>query len=822
MIRLIHSRAMYDTKPTDGKIIAGLQKPANYVFAEVDTVAEIAELIGNGRAWRAGLYDDDTDSFKKKNVKSAQIIALDFDSCPDEPQTIIEYAESMGISPSAWYYSYSQGKKPGHNCRILWVLAEEITHNQYETIYNYLLEQFAKYKPDLSTKDASRLWFGTKSGVKVLNNKPIPLSVLGWVGVCEKMKNNQKMDKIKKAVKGCENHFFADENAEIEPFYITASFEWWDELQTVCWLWDRWVEGEYLNYNQRLTLFTNLKYLRYADKNLSIVSKVLEYYHQHEEVYKDHTCDEDQIRRMFLNTTLHAIGIVRVDEDEPITVADYFKRGERKVYNTLNKITVDELDSMLDREMPRLLDDGGIVYIKAQPACGKTHRVIHWLLGQDLTQKKIIYSAPRYTNIQEFEERFIQAYREAHPDKPKTESIDVIKIVPRGKYTQTDMLLMEMGFPAATRQDERYKAIQEMLNTEAKGVFVCSHQCIAHLRTCPADCIIIDENIENALLDVVILDTVGLAGLIPCIKEEYRPDVIKLIDSIEDKERGETIDIKPLQTAMLKDFDWSKYLASQKPMAGVAKLIQSYADSPKITLLKGNKAIRFTTKSTLISEALENDTPIKFLSATPQSTRLKKLYDTEKISIYQFPLAKNKGEIIQYTAPSGARGRGNEKLESLIKYVKKKIPPEEIERAFVLSFKDAIPLWESHGFKIPEYNGTKLHLANNAGLDLLKGQIVIVAGKFDEAPDVYEDLYFDIHPEATEKPKRGWVKVETANRIKKIWLFDDEELTKIQQEKINLYLEQSAGRARALREAGAKVYLFANYLIEDADIYFDK
>ena len=116
---------------------------------------------------------------------------------------------------------------------------------------------------------------------------------------------------------------------------------------------------------------------------------------------------------------------------------------------------------------------------------------------------------------------------------------------------------------------------------------------------------------------------------------------------------------------MLKDFDWSKYLASQKPMAGVAKLIQSYADSPKITLLKGNKAIRFTTKSTLISEALENNTPIKFLSATPQSTRLKKLYDTEKISIYQFPLAKNKGEIIHIQHPRGQEVEAMRNLKAL-------------------------------------------------------------------------------------------------------------------------------------------------------------
>ena len=43
----------------------------------------------------------------------------------------------------------------------------------------------------------------------------------------------------------------------------------------------------------------------------------------------------------------------------------------------------------------------------------------------------------------------------------------------------------------------------------------------------------------------------------------------------------------------------------------------------------------------------------------------------------------------------------------------------------------------------------------------------------------------------------------------------------MQIENIKLYLEQSAGRARALREKGAKVYLICDFPIEDADIFTD-
>ena len=179
MINIIYSKQRYQSKPTDKGIISGLQKPYNYVFAGVESVEDVAALIGEGRAWRAGLYESGVDSFKKANVKAAQILALDFDSCPQEPETIVQYAESIGISPSAWYYSYSQGKKSGYNFRVLWVLEEPIKHIQYETIYKGMLEQFAEFSPDISTKDASRLWFGTAKGVNVLSRTPIKLSVIG-------------------------------------------------------------------------------------------------------------------------------------------------------------------------------------------------------------------------------------------------------------------------------------------------------------------------------------------------------------------------------------------------------------------------------------------------------------------------------------------------------------------------------------------------------------------------------------------------------------------------------------------------------------------
>ena len=823
MINIIYSKQRFAEKPIDKGVISGLQKPYNYVFDGVDSIEEVAALIGEGRAWRAGLYESGTDSFKKANVKAAQIIALDFDTCQYEPEVVVQYAESIGINPSAWYYSYSQGKKSGYNFRILWVLEAPIKHIQYETIYLEMLNQFKQYGPDVSTKDASRLWFGTARGVNVLSSTPVKIAAIGWLGVCDKIRQGQPTQKAKKAIKACESSFFEDSEADYEPIYIPQKFDWKAALRFKCWLWDRWENGIYLNYNQRLTLFSNLKYIKYGNNNITVIKDILDIFYKYANVYEGHTCNEEQIRGMFLNTTLHAVGIVKVaGEENPITVKEYLSRTPHEALNTLDKISLEELDTMLQEKMPQLLDNKGIVYIKSQTASGKTHYVIQWLLRQDLKNKKIIYSAPRYTNMDEFKERFIKAYNEVNANGQSAERI--VKTIPRGNYTQTDLFLMEMGFPAATRQDERFKMIQEMVSNDSKGLFIATHQCIAHLRTCPADCIIIDENIEDALLTKTKLDLGGLASIIPFVESKEKQDALtNYLNEIKDKEQGEIVEIEVLRQALI-NFDWDGYFSIDKPMAGIAKILEPHKEPPMITKVKGKggkkqSAIKLTTKSTLINDAIEQHTPIKLLSATPKPVLLSRIYNTDRIEVYQFPLARNEGEIIQLMGITGAKGNECSRVADIIKYVKANVPEEEQKQAYVLSFKDAIPLWEQEGFKIPEYNGTKLHIANNAGLDLLKGEIVIVGGKYDMSDEEYLDYYYDIHPDSKTQPKRVMKKITIAGRMTTLYLWDDKTLQDLQIETIKLHLEQSAGRARALREKGAKVYLICDFPIEDADVF---
>lgn len=813
-MNFICSKITSTTKPSPTQI-PPYQNPTNYQFLELN-VGEICEKLSEGRAWRAGIYAEDTKDFKKASVLGARIIALDFDCCAHEPEEIIDYAESIGLKPNIWYYSYSQGIKPDNNFRILWVLEEQITPKQYENIYAVLLEQFAQFNPDKSTKDCSRLWFGSNREAEIVHREPIKLSGLGWLGVCEKTRAGIPTKDIRKNKGLLAGEYFE----EPLPEQVSVKKDWYEYLRTNCSLWDKWEKGEYLNYNQRLTLFTNLKFLKYADTSKSIISDVLFFFNP--DTYKGHSCNEAQIRSMMLNRALSPRPIVMVGY-EVVSVPEYYRRldnGEeaRATRNTVPKIPLEDLDKLLQEKMPELLSSKGITYICSQTACGKTEHAIRWMLEQDLENKKIIYSVPTYALMDEFYNRFTAAYS----NKYQTDN-QPITVIPKGNYTQGDLLLLELGMRPRTKQTERWKAIDLMLNENSKGVFVCSHQLLSHLKQIRADTIIIDENIEDALLDVVVYTQDGLSSLLPFIDFSMRDTLISFIDRLREAKRGAQIDLEPLMR-VIETLNWNEYLNSSNKQAGIAKVF--LVSQARASVKNKLNTVRFTMRSTLITDALEAETPIKLIGATPKETALSSLYDMDSIDTYEFPKGMNKGEIVQYIGITGAKGNNCSNIENLIKYVDSKIPPDIKESAFVLSFKDSIQNWKDAGYRIPytqDENGeqTAIHLANSAGLDFLKGQTVIVVGKYDDNEDVYIDKYYDLYPNRTDKPKRITQTVKLCGKSIKMFLWEDEQLRELQLEKYKQFTQQPAGRARALRQENAKVYLFSNYPIEDADIFYN-
>lgn len=228
----IYSKDKLDRKPAREKL-PYYQKPTNYLYADI-TIQELADLISEGRTWRAGIYNKNIRSFSKANVTGASIIALDFDSCSAHPQEIVQFAESIALKPTLYYFSFSQGVKPGYNFRILWVLDNPISAIQYENVYPLFLEAFKDFEPDKSTKDCSRLWFGTNTPATILDQVPVSLSSIGYLGVADRLKQGVPLWRIqqKDYKKTLCSEYFNDNDGELQQLAIYKG--WYEELRVRC------------------------------------------------------------------------------------------------------------------------------------------------------------------------------------------------------------------------------------------------------------------------------------------------------------------------------------------------------------------------------------------------------------------------------------------------------------------------------------------------------------------------------------------------------------------------------------------------------------
>lgn len=410
------------------------QRKENYRQDDL-SIEDIARLCGTGHCWRAGIYDLNNGTFKKKDAQAAQLIALDFDKVETSPYEVIEYAANVGLPVSFWYPSFSMNPdtlkkeaksadftcvlisnllsrqvqngdfgskngayKDGWNYRIVWCLKRQIKPREYECVYKALLGLFGKFSPDRATKDCSRLWYGGELGYEVINQEPLETALIGRIMALDKVSSGTEPNKAMKQKKN-----FIPEYADMPtPDAVLVNEGWYSKLQGRCKLWDRWTKGDYLDYNERLALFSNLRFLRYSDKNRFVVQDVLKFFVP--ETYEGHTCDEGQIRQKFRDSSLKPCPIVKGPLGVPQTIPEFLSQNiDIPIVPNLSKVPLENLDKWMDEHVPQFLDDrdAGIKILKSQTASGKTERIINYLLTKvDLEKAKVIYAAPKHSNLE--------------------------------------------------------------------------------------------------------------------------------------------------------------------------------------------------------------------------------------------------------------------------------------------------------------------------------------------------------------------------------------------------------------------------------------
>lgn len=800
-----------------------VQMTSYYQERECDVNTAYA-IITDGRTWRCGRYDlEAAKGFGKSNVIDVQFIALDFDKIAASPRDIVEYAINIGFMPNFYYYSYSQGIKPGNNFRVVWCLAEPITPTMYENLYRLLLEKFSCFNPDKSTKDCSRLWYGNYGqGGGIVSEQPLSLANIGFINLAALMEEGKAYKDIKNNKKTCIVNF-----SQLDiPDKVNVPEGWKNHLNGYCSLWDKWCKGEYLNYNERLVLFTNLKYLEIANSNKNLSPSILEANPNWKQVYEGHSFDEAQLLTI-MKSKLSPLPIVFY-QNKWMTVAEFFKIYTPAAEKTaeVKKIRINELDAIMDAEMPKLLSSPKSYYIKAQTGSGKTERIIKWMLKQDLKTKKIIYAVPGYNQIIDFKNRFQAAVRQ-QGFGTYCDSLfeDIFHDIPKSDYTAKDLMRIKLGLQRKVKDFTRNTAIFNMVDKNSHGVFVCTHALITRLSGFSADVIIVDENIEDSLITRVNIEKSSLSKLNGFLTDTNREAASKLLQFMDETDVlpvGGRIN-RTLLNEILAAINPEEYLEKVEEKDLIEHLFLLSSNHVKIkkgiSETEGSWILRVSGVSPLFSNAFTNNIPVKLFTATPKPQLLDNYLSeySQRLERYSFPETQHEGKIIQYIKYSGSKGEKDDKVEKeLFPYIQEVVP--NWQDYYLITFKSCGEMAEKMGFKMPYYEGKILHFDNSAGIDTLKGENLIIAGKYNLPLTEWKNELIDISDGVPCLDLHNIkMTLERNGRKFTTWLYDNPIIQERQIEHLEEKTSQAAGRARTLRNNGNRVIIFNDFPIEDAD-----
>ena len=545
-----------------------------------------------------------------------------------------------------------------------------------------------------------------------------------------------------------------------------------------------------MEHNERLVLWSHLRYLKHSDNKASVVDDVLEFfdYDKWHNEYGHGSIDEEQIRTNFRDTTLKPIhGIVKAAGGY-VTIPEFFANNyDEPIKLQKNKCKLESLDEWLNENFVKSLENNKFIYFKSQTASGKTKRIIDYykMLNKRLEIGKQILAVPTHALAAEVEQRILK----------EAPGVSVYRIPEITDYTEKELVRLNAGLPAKHKNEERSDVIAKLLG-KTNGVFILTHSMLVHLEMIAerASRIIIDENIEEALILNIELNKAQMASLEPFCG--FIPTAETLVEAIE-----------YIYENCLED-----YLENGIAITNLFSILKAEFVKPT-----ANGGARALVKSPVITRAIEWNTPIALFTATPLSARLKAYYGYDFMEI-EAPFAANKGKVIQYRGVTGARGINNSKLKGYVDYINQSLPQGVKENAVLISFMGSREIWEEAGFTVATVDDKEIHLRNNAGLDCFKGKDLIVVGKFDLPDEYYINLWDDTGDGTT--PTRVNQVISRNGIRQSLFLWDKPELMEQQLQYMEFATAQAVGRARTLR-VDATVYLFSNYVITDAAIVFD-
>ena len=214
-----------------------------------------------------------------------------------------------------------------------------------------------------------------------------------------------------------------------------------------------------------------------------------------------------------------------------------------------------------------------------------------------------------------------------------------------------------------------------------------------------------------------------------------------------------------------------------------------------------------------------NDATVLVLSATLSPLIFGKLTVGRYSRFFQIEHIRNKGTIIQDISRTYSKSHLEDNHERIIEELNTNYP--DWKDRYLITFKDWIKFFKGQGAKFYNHNDndkTPMTFGNTEGIDALKGEKILILGKFGFPEHIYLLWATALNIPIMENGDHQYTQYINHNGYSfRLFTYEQEELRRIQLYLIESELEQATGRGRAVWYENADVLVLCDIPLNSAD-----
>lgn len=617
---------------------------------------------------------------------------------------------------------------------------------------------------------------------------------------------------------------------------------WHDKLLRISRLYKDFCSGVPLPYMRRFFLFLNLNRVSGGESKMREVLIEHNTAYEHEfshygnqiSKWKRHLYNPMRLGR--INYTEHYDDWLARSGASTLVEAlsDAYHYLPKHIPEPDTSIPANEAHDILKAHFYRCLDedDNKVYGIKAGVGVGKTEIYVNYDYSRF---NKVLIVVPTHQLAKEVESRMTASGINSgnivrRPQRPEIPDVAVStnykKWLKMGAYVKSEQVYHEYFRTHPTEEYQRYKEAEAQAHSKKITISTHSHALYTHHYD-DYDLVIIDEDIMNNFIEIksvkysdlkLFFDNCNndqmqeIGATVMQQVDEARQERLSMSDSMQDHVFSTTYHLDGLPEYDISAMEFDDTILENLPDAEVLHFMQSkaYCINGENNHANGNsifysvvRPFNFRCKAVILSATLSEETFRKYY----EGVREVEYFVTDRV--------KNIGPVKQDLRYSCSSKKLENCHKQIIQYVKDNVTDWNAYK--VITFRKYVEKFRANGFQIAcDEDGNDIYFGNLMGIDNLKGENLLVIGKYSP-PEQYYRLYADALDYDTSRSVQTVCNATINQHETKLYQFTDDTLARLQREKIEAEMTQAIGRARTAR-TNATVYVFCDMPLDIADI----